>query len=443
MGYLHGKAIMEISPLSMELRRSTNAISSREITCDEETSYGFSTRIDCNSSRYVMKDESVIIESPGFGGMFGYPPSTACQWNFHSRNSCNLEIQCSKFRLNDLLCMDFMEIQDDKGWVHRYCGLKSPKNSQLGPTITIKFSSNSWPKFPLVGFRCRINCRNDEDWKSSKGPPSPKTEITTSSNCTCGVVGRPRVPKIINGTSTFPNEFRWMVALIQTNEILPFCGGALINSRYILTAAHCVYGKTSSDLNASLNYDAHYSNITRILLDMHQIERIIIHPKYNDFRLDYDAALLKLKKPLDLDFRAHVPICLPSVGYGADDYANVNVTVAGWGITNDGKNAYVPLQKVNMTVLYDSVCRELYPMRKIKPEKLCAYSPYKDSCEGDSGGPLMIAQNYRKGSVYTHIGIVSSGIGCAQVDRPGLYIRTTELVSWIRISAKDGRFCRI
>merc|ERR1712172_91845 len=56
----------------------------------------------------------------------------------------------------------------------------------------------------------------------------------------------------------------------------------------------------------------------------------------------------------------------------------------------------------------------------ITKHMLCASEPNKDSCSGDSGGPLFICRG-----TCTQIGIVSWGIGCAKAQYPGVYTRVT------------------
>jgi secreted trypsin-like serine protease len=69
--------------------------------------------------------------------------------------------------------------------------------------------------------------------------------------------------------------------------------------------------------------------------------------------------------------------------------------------------------------------------KRIPPTVVCAgYAEGgKDSCEGDSGGPLMAWNEARKSWVL--VGIVSNGIRCAEPNLPGVYVRITEYLDWI------------
>ncbi|XP_036088560.1 kallikrein-13 isoform X3 [Rousettus aegyptiacus] len=84
------------------------------------------------------------------------------------------------------------------------------------------------------------------------------------------------------------------------------------------------------------------------------------------------------------------------------------------------------LQCADIQLRSDEECRQKYP-GKITPNMLCAGTKEggQDSCDGDSGGPLIC-----NGTLH---GIVSWGdFPCGQPDRPGVYTRVSQYVSWIQ-----------
>ena len=75
-----------------------------------------------------------------------------------------------------------------------------------------------------------------------------------------------------------------------------------------------------------------------------------------------------------------------------------------------------------------------------KAKELCAGSPYKDACRGDSGGPLFMNSketgNQRK-SRRIQVGVVSRGDGDCRNKIPGIYTRVSFYMNWIRSQLEE------
>jgi len=88
------------------------------------------------------------------------------------------------------------------------------------------------------------------------------------------------------------------------------------------------------------------------------------------------------------------------------------------------------LQEVTIPVWSNTECRLKYGAAApggIVESFLCAGQASRDSCSGDSGGPLMINDGK-----WTQVGVVSWGIGCGKGQYPGVYTRVTSFMPWIR-----------
>uniref|UniRef100_A0A671FY70 Peptidase S1 domain-containing protein n=1 Tax=Rhinolophus ferrumequinum TaxID=59479 RepID=A0A671FY70_RHIFE len=165
------------------------------------------------------------------------------------------------------------------------------------------------------------------------------------------------------------------------------------------------------------------------------VSRVLVHPKYVTTNLGSDLALLQLSKAVDNT--AYVrPVQLPS--------ASLDVTpehqcwVTGWGTISMNQSLPPPycLQQVNVQVVENEVCNQQYhkacghffgDSRIIQSDMLCAGSEGRDSCYGDSGGPMVC----RVSGSWSLVGIVSWGYGCALRNVPGVYTRVATYVPWI------------
>lgn len=155
--------------------------------------------------------------------------------------------------------------------------------------------------------------------------------------------------------------------------------------RYVLTAAHCLIGRTPYNLEVILNADKTIVGQEGFLPDRHSVQSIIAHRNYTS-SLDYDAALIKLTMPVDLSHTA--PICLPLKGDG--DFAGVYATVTGWGYTMEDGEVSASLRKASVQVISNDKCRDKYS--KVTDRMLCAAAPGTDACQVRSSSPFLLPQ---------------------------------------------------
>jgi len=247
--------------------------------------------------------------------------------------------------------------------------------------------------------------------------------------------------RIVGGDKADADAWPWMAALIEpgwgSDYANQFCGGSLIHPNWILTAAHCVedyWGILSpADIEAVLGtHDLKYGNGEHFA-----VKQIIVHPLYGDGNYltpDSDIALLELETPAE----GYPTIPLYT---GSDTLAGKESIVMGWG-TLRYKYVYRPsdypseLRQVTVPVVSNEECKRSFAAEgytgtdyTIDSSMLCAgeISGGKDSCEGDSGGPLIVQEN----GIWKVAGIVSWGEGCAEPGLYGVYTRVSELTDFI------------
>ncbi|XP_014204227.1 trypsin-1-like [Copidosoma floridanum] len=262
---------------------------------------------------------------------------------------------------------------------------------------------------------------------------------------TCGQsVNAHRGGRIVGGQDAVPREFPWMVSITRKGGHI--CGGTILSSKFVLTAAHCFCARDDMMPAAQIRvtvgeHDLHGPELPGAATET--VRNMIIHPDFECGKYSNDIALLELRD--DVAWSDSVkPACLPPQ-FGDTDYSVFSGEVAvaaGWGWLGEDKSAHTKshvLQKVGVNVIEDKVCSDWYASQgkvfRVKYGQMCAghENGGRDACAADSGGPLMVSDGNEKTMV---IGIVSTGIGCARKRLPGIYTRVSEFVPWIFENAR-------
>ncbi|KAK4874416.1 hypothetical protein RN001_013776 [Aquatica leii] len=230
-------------------------------------------------------------------------------------------------------------------------------------------------------------------------------------------------PRIISGKPAALGQFPWQVAnKYATFSGTYFCGGALVNSRWVLTAGHCADGAFYFEITlGSLYSDGTYQSQSKII----GTTKAVIHPAYNSLYLLNDVALINLNTNIQItSYIKPIPLETAYLGSG------VSLTVSGWGKTSDASNSISrSLNFVKLTSISNSQCKSVYGITITEGTLCCVGSPQHSTCSGDSGGPLI---RLNANGTANHVGVVSfvHKAGCAS-GNPSGYSRTQFFRSWI------------
>ncbi|XP_044578715.1 serine proteinase stubble isoform X3 [Cotesia glomerata] len=250
------------------------------------------------------------------------------------------------------------------------------------------------------------------------------------------VCGRRLFPesRIVGGEGSSYGKWPWQISLRQwrTGTFLHKCGAALLNENWAITAAHCVENVPPGDLLLRMGEHDLANENEPYGYQERRVQIVASHPQFDPRTFEYDLALLRFYEPL-LPFQPNLlPICLPDDDEG---YVGHTAYVTGWGRLYDEGPLPSVLQEVPVPVINNSMCEGMYRNagynEHIPNIFICAgwRNGGFDSCEGDSGGPMVIQRPRDKRWILA--GVISWGIGCAEPNQPGVYTRISEFREWI------------
>lgn len=299
-----------------------------------------------------------------------------------------------------------------------------------------------------------------------------------------GLLKRGTNEKIVGGTQAAPGSYPFQAAILRVNStngkvtgVSPMCGGTVLTSRWILSAAHCFVegeGGKVEGIRSTKNLFVHVGNTSLLAEDGARdwipIKRIIAHPKYVTGTNVNDIALVELERAPKRGVKVQQVTVVTRETEPADLPDQAELRIIGWGTTSEGGRPSPDLMETRLTAVDRNRCNRvltsalvgspdarraledlsyvfnLSPAARrtleqqlpqiggvVTPQMFCAGAAVDgvDTCQGDSGGPILS----RKGDgPLVQVGIVSFGIGCGHAEFPGVYTRLALYTDWIRAS---------
>uniref|UniRef100_A0A8C2Y835 pancreatic elastase II n=1 Tax=Coturnix japonica TaxID=93934 RepID=A0A8C2Y835_COTJA len=247
----------------------------------------------------------------------------------------------------------------------------------------------------------------------------------------CGVpFYPPAVSRVVGGENARPFSWPWQVSLQyqSSGQWHHSCGGTLIATNWVLTAAHCISSNTKYRLLLG-KYNLAAEEQGSVTASP---EKIIVHQRWNPYNVanGYDIALIKLTQHVTLSDKIQLA-CLPAAQSILS--SNTACYVTGWGrLQTNGALPDDLQQGLLLVVGYATCSQPSWWGSTVKTSMVCAGGDgITSSCNGDSGGPLNCQSANGRWEVH---GVVSFGssLGCNYYRKPSVFTRVSAYDSWIK-----------
>ncbi|CAD0197827.1 unnamed protein product [Chrysodeixis includens] len=237
--------------------------------------------------------------------------------------------------------------------------------------------------------------------------------------------------RIVGGLPSAPGQFPYQAGLLASYQGISgtgICGGSLISSNRVVTAAHCWFDGVNQAwlVNVVLGSNTLFSGGTRLPTSV-----VVTHPNWSPLLVRNDVAVIYL--PQSVAPSATIsPVALPSGAQVNENFAGETAVASGFGLTESQIGGPISsnqvLSHVSLSVITNSICSWSFPLI-LQDSNICTSGLGGSStCQGDSGGPLTVNRNGQP----ILIGITSFGsaLGCT-AGLPAAFARVTSYLSFL------------
>ncbi|CAL4163580.1 unnamed protein product, partial [Meganyctiphanes norvegica] len=325
----------------------------------------------CFEEYTIQGGESLVFMSPGFPNYyFSYQ---RCSWlvNVDSSVAANLKISCSNFDLPESYdcSQSFLYIHSVTGQTSMHCGRDAPDyhiDWQSGENSIFIFFQAAKGQ-PRQGFSCSVEAL-------------PIEEEIVPLNCSCGKTLQIE-SRILGGSTVVRGHIPWQIAIIRKQTDYVLCGGALVNDRWAITAAHCHAGVVKFNISIEVLVGA---VSTKNFISRVQVENIIPHPNYDRNRKIAEAVNIQGDRKLRYTTTNGSSIACERRLH-LENYEGMEAMISGWGRLSYRGDRPEFLQFAKILTYTQSFCRRMGHWR-VTDTMLCGGVPDGtiDACQNES-----------------------------------------------------------
>jgi trypsin len=229
-----------------------------------------------------------------------------------------------------------------------------------------------------------------------------------------------RANRVVGGQPAAAGERPYQITLLRSGSLT--CGGSLVNSQTVLTAAHCIDGSENNPGLFTVRAGSLNHNTGGTVVNVRQI---IKHASYSSSRIDFDYAILLLATAISPG--GNIAFVTIAAAGSSQPASGTTVVVSGWGRVVGGGALSPVLLKASLAVMDQATCQSRWGLTNtITAQMLCAWDSTQSACNGDSGGPLTLNGE--------QTAVVSWGSSsCLHQTYPNVYAYLTAAVqTWIQ-----------